>query len=105
MIFITIISDKIAISSSLTKPIAIPATGFQKELPSIKAKEEAHTVAIEEEPLDSVTSDTTLTVYENLLVLALHELKLFLLIYRDQFLFYQVLLTFQLHLLNKGEIM
>ena len=58
------ISDRTAKSSpSLIRPIAIPATGFFKGTPaSIKANEVPQTVAIEEEPLDSVISDKTLIV-------------------------------------------
>ena len=48
---------------SFINPIAIPATGFFIGTPaSIKANEVPQTLAIEEEPLDSVTSETTLTV-------------------------------------------
>ena len=44
-------------------PIAIPDTGFTICTPeSIKAKVPAHTVAIEDEPLDSKISETTRTV-------------------------------------------
>ena len=59
------ISDKTEKSSfSLISPIAIPATGFLIGTPaSIKAKEAPHTVAIDDEPFDSVTSETILTVY------------------------------------------
>ena len=47
-------------SSSLTRPIAIPATAALSGIPaSIKAKLEPHTLAIELDPLDSVISDTT----------------------------------------------
>ena len=43
--------------------MAIPDTGFFIWIPaSIRAKVPAHTVAIEEEPLDSNISDTTRTV-------------------------------------------
>jgi len=46
------------------KPIAIPATGLLMGTPaSIKQSEPPHTEAIEEEPLDSSISDTTLIVY------------------------------------------
>ena len=50
-------------SPSLINPIAIPATGsFMGTPASIRDKEVPHTVAIEDEPLDSVISDTTLKV-------------------------------------------
>ncbi|CAI8390735.1 MAG: Uncharacterised protein [Flavobacteriaceae bacterium] len=50
-------------SASEISPIAIPETGFFIWIPaSIIAMVPAHTVAIEEEPLDSNTSDTTRTV-------------------------------------------
>ena len=53
-------------SSSFTKPIAIPATAALIGTPaSINAKDAPHTDAIEEEPLDSVISDTTRTTYGN----------------------------------------
>ena len=49
---------------SLIKPMAIPATGSLIGTPaSISASDVPHTVAIEDEPLDSVISDTTLKVY------------------------------------------
>ena len=52
--------------SSLIKPIAIPATGFFNGTPaSINANEVPQTVAIEEDPFDSVMSETTLIVYGN----------------------------------------
>ena len=48
---------------SLINPIAIPATGFGKTTPaSIIANDEPHTVAIEEDPFDSVISETSLIV-------------------------------------------
>jgi len=51
---------------SLIKPIAIPATGSLIGTPaSINASDAPQTVAIEEEPLDSVISDTILKVYGN----------------------------------------
>ena len=53
-------------SSSFTKPIAIPATAALIGTPaSINAKDAPHTEAIEEEPFDSVISDTTRTTYGN----------------------------------------
>ena len=53
-------------SPSLINPIAIPATGPLIGTPaSINAKDVPQTVAIEEEPLDSVISDTILKVYGN----------------------------------------
>ena len=57
-------SDKTEnLSPSLIKPIAIPATGSFIGTPaSIKDKEVPQTVAIDEEPLDSVISETTLRV-------------------------------------------
>src|SRR5690606_23805649 len=59
------ISDNTAnLSPSVIKPIAIPETGFVIWIPaSINAKVPEQTVAIEEEPLDSNTSETILTVY------------------------------------------
>ena len=48
---------------SLIRPMAMPATGrFSGTPASISASEVPHTVAIDEEPLDSVISDTTRTV-------------------------------------------
>ena len=48
---------------SVINPIAIPETGFLIGKPeSINANVPAQTVAIEEEPLDSKTSDTIRTV-------------------------------------------
>ena len=45
---------------SLISPIAMPATGRANGTPaSISASELPHTDAIEEEPFDSVTSETT----------------------------------------------
>merc|ERR1739841_212510 len=53
-------------SPSLTRPIAIPATeDLIGTSASISARDVPHTEAIEEEPLDSVISDTTRTVYGN----------------------------------------
>ena len=50
-------------SPSLINPIAIPATGSLIGTPaSINAKDEPQTVAIDEEPFDSVISDTILNV-------------------------------------------
>ena len=58
------ISDKTAtLSSSLIRPMAIPATGFDKGIPaSIIDKEDPQTVAIDEDPFDSVISETSLIV-------------------------------------------
>ena len=51
-------------SSSLTSPIAIPATGALKGTPaSISESEEPQTLAIELEPFDSVISETMRIVY------------------------------------------
>ncbi len=45
---------------SSTRPIAIPAIGSFRGTPaSIMASDAPHTEAIDEEPLDSVISDTT----------------------------------------------
>ena len=42
------------------RPMAIPATGALSGTPaSMSDSEEPHTVAIDDEPLDSVISDTT----------------------------------------------
>ena len=50
-------------SPSLISPMAMPATGALIGTPaSIIASEAPHTVAIEDEPLDSVISETTRTV-------------------------------------------
>ena len=50
--------------SSRTKPIATPATGALRGTPaSINDKLAPQTLAIEEEPFDSVISETTLVVY------------------------------------------
>ena len=61
------ISERIAyfpVLESDISPIAIPATGFFSLMPeSISASVPAHTVAIDDEPLDSRMSDTTLTAY------------------------------------------
>src|ERR1044071_6778379 len=51
---------------SITRPIATPATGaFMGTPASIKASEPPHTVAIDDEPFDSVISDTMRIVYGN----------------------------------------
>jgi hypothetical protein len=48
---------------SLMRPMAMPAIGRLIGTPaSISASDVPHTVAIEEEPLDSVISETTRTV-------------------------------------------
>ena len=48
----------------MIRPIAIPDTGFTIWIPaSISANVPAHTVAIDDEPFDSMTFDTTRTVY------------------------------------------
>ncbi len=48
------------LSASLISPMAMPATGRRKGMPaSIMASEAPQTVAMEEEPFDSVISDTT----------------------------------------------
>ena len=53
-------------SLSLTKPTDTPATGARIGTPaSIIASEAAQAVAMDEEPLDDVTSLATLTVYGN----------------------------------------
>ena len=50
------------LSPSLTRPIAIPATGdFSGTPASIIASEEPQTEAIDDEPFDSVISETTRT--------------------------------------------
>ena len=61
------ISESTAYSSpSLIKPIAIPATAALVGTPaSINARLVPHTEAIELEPLDSVTSETTRITYGN----------------------------------------
>ncbi len=61
------ISVKIAtLSSSFTRPIAIPATGALIGTPaSNKDKQPEHTEAIDDEPFDSVISDTTRIEYGN----------------------------------------
>ena len=52
--------------SSLTRPIAIPATGALSGTPaSIIASEMPQTEAIDDEPFDSVISETTRTTYGN----------------------------------------
>ena len=57
-------SDRTAKSSpSFIKPIAIPETEFLIGTPaSINASDEPHTVAIEDDPFDSVISETNLMV-------------------------------------------
>ena len=50
-------------SGSLISPIAMPATGRGSGTPaSISASEAPHTDAIDDEPFDSVISETTRTV-------------------------------------------
>ena len=50
-------------SSSLISPMAIPATGRVRGMPaSIIDNEAPQTVAMDEDPLDSVISETTRTV-------------------------------------------
>ena len=50
----------------MIRPIAIPATGALIGTPaSISDRVEPHTLAIEDEPLDSRMSDTTRIVYGN----------------------------------------
>src|SRR3546814_14317553 len=57
---------------SLIRPMAIPATGAFSGTPaSIIDSEEPHTDAIDEEPLDSVISDTQRNVYGNSSMLGL----------------------------------
>ena len=52
--------------SSLISPMAMPATGrFSGTPASISASDVPQTVAMEEEPFDSVISDTTRIVYGN----------------------------------------
>ena len=52
--------------SSITSPMAMPATGALSGTPaSIIASEPPHTEAIDDEPFDSRMSDTTRTVYGN----------------------------------------
>src|SRR3990167_9131791 len=60
-------SDSTAKSEpSLIRPIAIPATGALIGMPaSIRASEEPQTDAMDEEPFDSVISDTQRMVYGN----------------------------------------
>ena len=51
------------VASSITRPIATPATGAASGTPaSISASDPPHTVAIDDEPFDSRMSDTTRTV-------------------------------------------
>ena len=53
-------------SPSLTRPMAIPATDALIGTPaSINANEAPQTEAIEDEPFDSVISETTRTAYGN----------------------------------------
>ena len=66
------ISDRIAYlllpsSSTLSiRPIAIPDTGFLIGTPaSIRARQEPQVDAIEDDPFDDRTSDTTLIAYGN----------------------------------------
>ncbi len=58
-------SDRISIRSpSFIRPMAIPATAAFTGTPaSIRERLPPHTVAIEDEPFDSKTSETTLMVY------------------------------------------
>src|SRR5260370_28050127 len=60
-------SDRIAyLLPSITKPIATPATGAFKGTPASSIDiEPPHTVAIDEEPFDSVMSETMRSVYGN----------------------------------------
>ncbi len=54
------------LSSLFTRPIAIPATEALIGTPaSISASEVPHTDAIEDEPFDSVISETIRTTYGN----------------------------------------
>src|SRR5215469_13908053 len=54
-------------SGSLISPMAIPATERGNGTPaSIRAREAPQTEAIDEDPFDSVTSDTTRIVYGKL---------------------------------------
>ena len=59
-------SERITYSfPSLINPIAIPETGALIGTPaSIRAREAPQTVAIEDEPFDSVISETIRVVYE-----------------------------------------
>src|SRR5471030_1977365 len=61
------ISDRTAyLSPSLISPIAIPATWRASGTPaSIIARDEPQTVAIDDEPFDSVISETRRIVYGN----------------------------------------
>ena len=62
-------------SPSLTRPMAMPATGALIGTPaSISASEAPHTLAIEEEPLDSRMSETTRIVYGNSSLARQHRL-------------------------------
>ena len=62
-----IMSDKISyFFPSFINPIAIPATGDFTGIPaSIIANDAPHVVAIDDDPFDSVISDTTLIEYGN----------------------------------------
>src|SRR5690554_7763487 len=52
--------------SYFTRPMAMPATGFLMGTPaSMSASVLPHALAMDEEPLDSSTSDTTRMVYGN----------------------------------------
>ena len=63
------------LSPSLINPIAMPATGSFIGTPaSIRASDVPQTVAIEEEPLDSVISETTHKVYGKFSALGKDEL-------------------------------
>ena len=54
------------LSPSLTSPMAMPATGAVIGTPaSISAMDAPHTVAMDDEPLDSRISETTRMVYGN----------------------------------------
>src|SRR5258707_3243377 len=60
------------LSASFTRPIAIPATGAFSGTPaSISAREEPHTEAIDEEPFDSVISETTRITYGKLSIVGI----------------------------------
>ena len=64
------ISERMAyfsyLSPSVISPMAIPATGFFIGTPAASIQSvPPHTEAIEEEPLDSIISETTLIVYGN----------------------------------------
>src|SRR6478672_9771317 len=60
------------LSPSLTRPIAMPATGdFSGTPASIIARDDPHTDAIDEEPFDSVISETTRSTYGNASIVGL----------------------------------